>query len=84
MLQSLLLERWRIFKLLFFKQRLFRLSPEIDGSFIDNKGHTLYNYSDTLTELLSKDSSEMKTFDVVVLGAGPGGYVAAIRASQLG
>ena len=26
----------------------------------------------------------MKDFDVVVLGAGPGGYVAAIRASQLG
>lgn len=26
----------------------------------------------------------MKTFDVVVLGSGPGGYVAAIRASQLG
>lgn len=26
----------------------------------------------------------MKTFDLVVLGAGPGGYVAAIRASQLG
>ena len=25
-----------------------------------------------------------KKFDVVVLGAGPGGYVAAIRASQLG
>ena len=25
----------------------------------------------------------MKTFDVVVLGSGPGGYVAAIRASQL-
>jgi len=25
-----------------------------------------------------------KTFDVVVLGAGPGGYVAAIRAAQLG
>ncbi len=25
-----------------------------------------------------------KTFDVVVLGAGPGGYVAAIRATQLG
>ena len=23
-------------------------------------------------------------FDVVVLGAGPGGYIAAIRASQLG
>ncbi|MBT3583555.1 MAG: dihydrolipoyl dehydrogenase [Halobacteriovoraceae bacterium] len=26
----------------------------------------------------------MKTYDVVVLGGGPGGYVAAIRASQLG
>src|SRR3954469_894203 len=28
--------------------------------------------------------SAMADFDVVVLGAGPGGYVAAIRASQLG
>ncbi|HOM65944.1 MAG TPA: dihydrolipoyl dehydrogenase [Ignavibacteriales bacterium] len=26
----------------------------------------------------------METFDIVVLGAGPGGYVAAIRAAQLG
>ena len=26
----------------------------------------------------------MSEFDVVVIGAGPGGYVAAIRASQLG
>ena len=26
----------------------------------------------------------MQTFDVVVVGAGPGGYVAAIRAAQLG
>lgn len=26
----------------------------------------------------------MKQFDVVVIGAGPGGYVNAIRASQLG
>ena len=24
------------------------------------------------------------TFDVIVIGAGPGGYVAAIRAAQLG
>ncbi|MCB1981072.1 MAG: dihydrolipoyl dehydrogenase [Rhodoferax sp.] len=28
--------------------------------------------------------SEPKTFDVVVIGAGPGGYIAAIRAAQLG
>lgn len=27
---------------------------------------------------------EAKTFDLIVLGAGPGGYVAAIRAAQLG
>ncbi|HEX6320284.1 MAG TPA: FAD-dependent oxidoreductase, partial [Burkholderiales bacterium] len=26
----------------------------------------------------------MKTFDVVVIGAGPAGYIAAIRAAQLG
>src|SRR5512143_978668 len=25
-----------------------------------------------------------KTFDVVIIGAGPGGYIAAIRAAQLG
>ncbi|MCB1342727.1 MAG: FAD-dependent oxidoreductase, partial [Pseudooceanicola sp.] len=25
-----------------------------------------------------------KSFDVIVVGAGPGGYVAAIRAAQLG
>lgn len=28
--------------------------------------------------------SDMKNFDVVVIGGGPGGYVAAIRAAQLG
>src|SRR5260221_12992364 len=28
--------------------------------------------------------SESKKFDIVVIGGGPGGYVAAIRASQLG
>jgi dihydrolipoamide dehydrogenase len=28
--------------------------------------------------------SEVKSFDVVVIGGGPGGYVAAIRAAQLG
>ena len=26
----------------------------------------------------------MKSFDLVVIGSGPGGYVAAIRATQLG
>ena len=29
-------------------------------------------------------SSEQYDFDVLVIGAGPGGYVAAIRAAQLG
>ncbi|HVE52759.1 MAG TPA: FAD-dependent oxidoreductase, partial [Ramlibacter sp.] len=28
--------------------------------------------------------SEQQQFDVIVIGAGPGGYVAAIRAAQLG
>ena len=27
---------------------------------------------------------DIQTFDVVVIGAGPGGYVSAIRAAQLG
>ena len=30
------------------------------------------------------DPSPSNTFDVVVIGGGPGGYVAAIRAAQLG
>src|SRR4051812_47138184 len=32
----------------------------------------------------SSDQSSEKSFDLVVIGAGPGGYVAAIRAAQLG
>ena len=28
--------------------------------------------------------AEQKTYDLIVIGSGPGGYVAAIRASQLG
>ncbi|SVD79391.1 uncharacterized protein METZ01_LOCUS432245, partial [marine metagenome] len=26
----------------------------------------------------------MRSFDVIIIGGGPGGYVAAIRAAQLG
>ncbi len=33
--------------------------------------------------MLTKDIND-KSFDVIVIGAGPGGYVAAIRAAQLG
>ena len=29
-------------------------------------------------------SDQIKEFDLVILGGGPGGYVAALRASQLG
>jgi 2-oxoglutarate dehydrogenase E2 component (dihydrolipoamide succinyltransferase) len=32
----------------------------------------------------SEDAAMAKTFDVVVIGGGPGGYIAAIRAAQLG
>ena len=28
--------------------------------------------------------NESKTYDVAIIGSGPGGYVAAIRAAQLG
>jgi dihydrolipoamide dehydrogenase len=31
-----------------------------------------------------KESFMTQKFDVVVIGAGPGGYVAAIKAAQLG
>jgi len=33
---------------------------------------------------LLKDNNVSKQYDVVVIGAGPGGYIAAIRAAQLG
>ena len=33
---------------------------------------------------MTETKSENKTFDIIVIGGGPGGYVAAIRASQLG
>ena len=31
-----------------------------------------------------KSSEQENTFDLVIIGSGPGGYVAAIRAAQLG
>jgi dihydrolipoamide dehydrogenase len=37
-----------------------------------------------LCTAILKKLSGMNTFDVIVLGSGPGGYVTAIRASQLG
>ena len=30
------------------------------------------------------NGTDMQSFDVVVIGAGPGGYIAAVRAAQLG
>ncbi|MDB2390093.1 dihydrolipoyl dehydrogenase [Alphaproteobacteria bacterium] len=33
---------------------------------------------------MAETKSDTKTFDIIVIGGGPGGYVAAIRASQLG
>jgi dihydrolipoamide dehydrogenase len=33
---------------------------------------------------MTKGSIMTDKFDVIVIGAGPGGYVAAIRAAQLG
>ncbi|KAJ1889577.1 dihydrolipoamide dehydrogenase precursor, partial [Coemansia sp. S17] len=35
-------------------------------------------------QLIRAYSSSTKEFDTVVIGAGPGGYVAAIKAAQLG
>ena len=33
---------------------------------------------------MANDSTSTDKFDLVVIGSGPGGYVAAIRAGQLG
>ena len=33
---------------------------------------------------MAETKSNTKSFDIIVIGGGPGGYVAAIRASQLG
>jgi alkyl hydroperoxide reductase subunit AhpF len=42
---------------------------------IDMSGKSFY---------LRRSKFTVMNFDVIVLGTGPGGYVAAIRASQLG
>jgi dihydrolipoamide dehydrogenase len=45
----------------------------------------LNNLYRTFVSVLTFDKSDlMKSYDVVVVGSGPGGYVAAIRCSQLG
>jgi pyruvate/2-oxoglutarate dehydrogenase complex dihydrolipoamide dehydrogenase (E3) component len=36
------------------------------------------------TRFAGRQTVAAQNFDVIVIGAGPGGYVAAIRASQLG
>src|SRR3546814_2583528 len=40
--------------------------------------------SDWSSDVCSSDLNEAYDYDVLVIGAGPGGYVAAIRAAQLG
>ena len=41
--------------------------------------------SEVTVKIIRKNATSMsKYFDVIVIGGGPGGYVAAIRASQLG
>src|SRR5690606_38090029 len=44
----------------------------------------LRRYRDTRVRVREVGMSEADNFDVVVIGAGPGGYVAAIRGAQLG
>src|ERR1700753_1039038 len=44
----------------------------------------LLHYFLNFAGLFSYHKSSIMAYDVVVLGSGPGGYVAAIRASQLG
>ena len=39
-------------------------------------------YNQNIVRLFLEET--MEAFDVVVIGAGPGGYVAAIRCAQLG
>lgn len=45
---------------------------------------TAYPLRRTARSFVAKVTGMTQNFDVVVLGAGPGGYVAAIRAAQLG
>ena len=43
-----------------------------------------YNVNDFLTNFNQNKILDMESFDVIVIGSGPGGYVSAIRTSQLG
>ncbi|XP_055952185.1 dihydrolipoyl dehydrogenase, mitochondrial-like [Argiope bruennichi] len=56
-----------------------KFSPIYRGSLISHK--YLATLRDLQIRTFASDSSE---FDLVVIGSGPGGYVAAIKASQLG
>jgi dihydrolipoamide dehydrogenase len=54
---------------------------DVPAAPISRKENTPENYP---TELLNSYTMPEQKFDLVVIGAGPGGYVAAIRAAQLG
>jgi dihydrolipoamide dehydrogenase len=47
-------------------------------------GHKLPAAKEKITNTMSEAIVSEKTYDVIVIGAGPAGYVAAIRAAQLG
>lgn len=44
----------------------------------------VFYFVNSLTQKTSQYHYKMSAYDIIVLGSGPGGYVAAIRASQLG
>src|SRR5688500_8641835 len=44
----------------------------------------IYLFNFTIAIAITYKQSNIMAYDVVVIGSGPGGYVAAIRASQLG
>ncbi len=51
---------------------------------VASSGHTRYFVTPLPNATVAVMSNEQQSADVVVIGGGPGGYVAAIRAAQLG